>query len=76
MLTKLQYEYFRIQSSNGKNVIRFAPLNNGYLTHKTSFFFYSGITLPAKSMDYSENTMETLAFDILIYYEWLGINHK
>ena len=24
-------------------------------------------TLPAKSLEYSENTMETLAFDILIY---------
>ena len=33
-------------------------------------------TLPAKSMEYSENTMVTLAFDILIYCEWLEINHK
>ena len=33
-------------------------------------------TLPAKSIEYSKNTMETLAFDISIYYEWLGINHK
>ena len=32
--------------------------------------------LPAKSMEYSENTIETLALDILIYCEWLGINHK
>ena len=33
-------------------------------------------TLPAKSLEYSENTMETLAYDILIYCKWLGTNHK
>ena len=33
-------------------------------------------TLPAQRMEYSENTMQTIAFDILIYCEWLGINHK
>ena len=35
-----------------------------------------GCTLPVKSMEYSENTIETLTFDILIYSEWLGIDHK
>ena len=34
------------------------------------------ITLPAKSLEYSESTIETLAFDILIYCKWLGTNHK
>ena len=33
-------------------------------------------TLLAKRLEYSENTMETLAFDILIYCKWLGTNHK
>ena len=27
-------------------------------------------TLPAKSMEYSENTMETLSLDITIYCKW------
>ena len=40
------------------------------------FFIQFTYTLPAKGMEYSENTMETLAFDILIYCEWLGIDHK
>ena len=29
--------------------------------------FTDAYTLPAKSLEYSENTMETLAIDILIY---------
>ena len=33
-------------------------------------------TLPAKSLEYSENTMEILVYDILIYCKWLGTNHK
>ena len=33
-------------------------------------------TLPAKSLEYSANTMQPLAFDILIYCKWLGTNHK
>ena len=33
-------------------------------------------TLPAKNLEYSENTMEILAFDILVYCKLLGTNHK
>ena len=48
-----------------------------FRTIHTEFIQANGqYTLPAKSLEYSENTMETLAFDILIYCEWLGINHK
>ena len=41
-----------------------------------SCWLFNNYTLPAKSLEYSENTMETLAFDILIYCKWLGTNHK
>ena len=47
------------------------------MSRQTKITFVSlKYTLPAKSMEYSENTIETLAFDIIIYCEWLGINHK
>ena len=49
-----------------------------WISSATFILFHNQVayTLPAKSMDYSENPMETLAFDILIYCKWLGINHK
>ena len=30
----------------------------------------------AKNMEYLKSTMETLVFEILIYWEWLATNHK
>ena len=34
------------------------------------------VTLLAKSLEYLENTMEALAYDILIYCKWLGTHDK
>ena len=33
-------------------------------------------TLPAKNMEYVESAMETLVFDILVCWKWLGANTK
>ena len=33
-------------------------------------------TLLAQNMEYLEITMETLVFDILVCWKWLGTNHK
>ena len=51
-------------------------MNQYGLVRYRNLLGHDDITLPAKSMEYSENAVETLAFDILIYREWLGINHK